>query len=478
MLASGHLDKFLIGGSWVKASGAGRLAVIDPYSEQPFADIAMGEAKDVDLAVAAARQAFRGFARSLPAERRNLLKRILAVYESRLDELARLLSVEMGGPLRRTRGYQVEAGREHLREIIRVMDHYPFRERRGGTLILREPVGVCGLITPWNAPIGQILSKVAPAIAAGCTMVLKPSEVSPLSAILLAEVMQEAGTPAGVFNLVQGDGAAVGVALSHHPDIDMMSFTGSTRAGIRVAQAAAETVKRVHQELGGKSANILLPDVDVEAAVRQGVLGCYGNSGQSCIAPCRLLVPAALHDRAIAAAKQTAENIKLGDPLDLATDLGPLVSAQQYRRVQQLIEAGIAEGARLVTGGTGRPNHLPQGYFVRPTIFADVTPDMRIARDEIFGPVLTIHRYGDIEDAISLANDTPYGLAAYVQSQDAGQADYVASRLRAGCVYVNYTAPDYGAPFGGYGQSGNGREYGEWGLEAFIELKSVVGIGN
>ncbi|MFC5315165.1 aldehyde dehydrogenase family protein [Azospirillum rugosum] len=464
-----------IDGAWVAPQGGTSHAVINPATEEPVARIALGTAADVDLAVAAARRAFPAFAGSSRADRIALLRRVADVFATRREEMARILTMEMGGPLKRTLGYQTAAGQTHLDEIVRVLETYRFEERRGRTVIRREPIGVCGLITPWNAPVMQILTKVAPALAAGCTMVLKPSELAPFSAMLFTEILHEAGVPKGVFNLVNGDGPTVGEALARHPDVDMISFTGSTRAGVRVAEAAAPTVKRVHQELGGKAANILLPDSDLEEAVVRGVQSCFGNSGQSCIAPARLLVPKDQANRAAAIAAAAAETLRVGDPMDPATDLGPLVSRAQFDRVQELIAAGIAEGATLVAGGLGRPDGLTRGYFARPTVFADVVPGMLIEREEIFGPVVTIIAYDSVEQAIAIANDTPYGLAAYVQSRDPSRAEAVAARLRCGYVYLNGAGPDYSAPFGGWKQSGNGREYGEWGLDAFLELKTVVG---
>jgi aldehyde dehydrogenase (NAD+) len=381
----------------------------------------------------------------------------------------------MGAPLKMGYDLQSARGSHHLAKMIEVLQEYRFEEPQGTTMIAREPIGVVGLITPWNWPINQIVCKVAPAIAAGCTMVLKPSEIAPLNAIIWSEVMDAAGVPAGVYNMVQGEGGVVGHAMSSHPDIDMMSFTGSTRAGILVAQAAAPTVKRVAQELGGKSANILLPDVDFQSAVTKGVTSMMINSGQSCSAPTRMFVPADRQDEVKAIAKAAAEKITVGDVTDQGTYMGPVVSEAQFNKVQRLIQAGIDEGAELVTGGLGRPSSLNRGYFVRPTIFASVRNDMTIAREEIFGPVLAILPYADEAEAIRLANDTPYGLAAYVQSGDLAHARKVGAQIRAGGVHLNYPAMDTGAPFGGYKQSGNGREYGKWALDEFLEVKAIVG---
>jgi len=468
--------KFYIGGTWVCASNRETIEVLNPATEEPIAWLALGNVADVDAAVEAARGSFESYARTSVAERQALLRRIADGLAARREELAQLLTMEMGAPITRALSYQAATAVAHIEEAIRVLEHYGFDSTRGGTRILREPIGVCAMITPWNAPIMQIVSKVAPALATGCTSVLKASEESPFSAILFAEILHEAGTPPGVFNLLHGTGPVVGAALSRHRLVDMVSFTGSTRAGIEVAKAAAETVKRVHQELGGKSANILLDDVlDLETSVSRGVVACYGNSGQSCIAPDRMLVPAHLYEQAIEIAKRTAASIVVGDPMSPATQMGPLVNRTQFDKVQKLIEAGIAEGAQLVAGGLGRPDGLDRGYFTRPTVFAGVKPGMTVEREEIFGPVLSLISYDSEDEAIRIANGTDYGLAAYVQSSDPARATAVGRRLRAGYVYANYAPPDYSAPFGGYKQSGNGREYGEWGFEAFVEMKSIVG---
>jgi aldehyde dehydrogenase (NAD+) len=467
--------KFYIDGAWVEPASPALLDVIDPSTEEPFEQIALGSAADVDRAVAAAQAAFPAWSVSTRAARLDLLRRILDIYTSRIDEVAATLSREMGAPLKFARDSQAGTGTAHLLRMIEVLETYSFEWMHGTTLIAREPVGVCGLITPWNWPINQIVCKVAPAIAAGCTMVLKPSEVAPLNAVLFAEILHEAGTPNGVFNLVQGEGATVGEAMSAHPGIDFMSFTGSTRAGILVARAAATTVKRVAQELGGKSANILLPDADLQSAVIRGVAGVFGNSGQSCNAPTRMFVPADRHEEAKEIARAAAGRFVVGDPRNKRTNLGPVVSEVQFNKIQRLIQAGIDEGAELVTGGPGRPEGLNRGYYVRPTVFAGVRNDMTIAREEIFGPVVSILPYGSEDEAIDLANDTVYGLAAYVQSSDLAHARRVAARLRAGNVHINYPPWDTAAPFGGYKQSGNGREYGKWGLEEFLETKAVIG---
>jgi aldehyde dehydrogenase (NAD+) len=467
--------KFYIDGAWVDPVTPAYLEVIDPSNEEAFTQIAVGSAADVDRAVAAAKAAFPRFSQTSREERLALLERLLAAYKARHEQVAQILKREMGAPITLARNAQAAIGVGHLMQMIKTLREYHFDEVRGGTLITKEPIGVCGLITPWNWPINQIVCKVAPALAAGCTMVLKPSEIAPLNAILFAEAVHEAGVPKGVFNLVNGDGPTVGAAMSAHPDIDMMSFTGSTRAGILVAKAAADTVKRVSQELGGKSANILLPDVDFQTAVTKGVAGVFVNSGQSCNAPTRMFVPVERADEVRAIAKEAAASFTVGDPQDEANKLGPVVSRVQFDKIQDLIQSGIAEGADLVIGGPGRPEHLNRGYYVRPTVFAGVTQDMRIAKEEIFGPVLSILTYKTEEEVIRMANDTVYGLAAYVQSSDVSHARRVASRMRAGNVYINYPAWDSAAPFGGYKQSGNGREYADFGLEEFLEIKGVVG---
>ena len=470
-----HNLQFFIDGRWVDPVEPKTLDVIDPSTEEAFAQISLGSKADVDRAVAAAKAAFASFSRTSPAERRDLLRKVVEVYNKRAEDLALAVSREMGAPLEFSRDAQVYVGRAHLAKMVEVLDGFSFTHRKGTSLVVKEAVGVVGLITPWNWPLNQITCKVGPALAAGCTMVLKPPEIAPMDAIIFAEILEEAGVPKGVFNLVNGDGPTVGQAMASHPDIDMMSFTGSTRAGILVAKAAADTVKRVHQELGGKSANILLPDVDLETAVIKGVAGCFGNSGQSCNAPTRMFVPRAMHEDAKAIAKRAADTFKVG-PADAAdTNLGPVVSQVQFDKIQDLIQSGIDEGATLVTGGPGRPADLNRGYYVRPTVFADVTPQMRIAREEIFGPVLSIMPYDSEADVVAEANNTPYGLASYIQSKDIGKAREVATLMRTGNVHINYPAWDAGMPFGGYKQSGNGREYAEYGLEDFLEIKGIAG---
>ncbi len=467
--------KFYINGQWVDPATPKTCDVINPATEEAFATISMGSAADVNKAVAAAKAAFPAFSRTTREERMALLQKIMGVYQARYDEIAETISKEMGAPIWLSKAAQAATGLGHFAKTLDILKDYTFEEDRGQTRIVREPVGVCGFITPWNWPINQIVCKVAPALAAGCTMVLKPSEVAPLNAHLLAEIMDEAGVPAGVFNLVDGDGIEVGATLSAHPDVDMMSFTGSTRAGIEVAKAAAPTVKRVAQELGGKSANIILEDADLQSAVAGGVMGVMNNSGQSCNAPTRMLVPAAKHDEALKIAAATAEKVTVGDPFAEGVKIGPVVSEVQFNKIQDLIQKGIDEGATLVAGGTGRPEGFNKGYFVRPTIFGGVTNDMTIAREEIFGPVLTILPYKDEAEAVSIANDTVYGLSGYVSSGSIEHARDVASQLRTGNVHLNGAGPDFGAPFGGYKQSGNGREWGEFGFEEFLEVKAVLG---
>ncbi|MBH0237948.1 aldehyde dehydrogenase family protein [Methylobrevis albus] len=469
--------KFYIDGAWVDPVVPKTLDVIDPATEAAYTAISIGSAADVDKAVAAAKAAFPGFALTSREERLALLRRVLDLYNERYEEIAVAVSHEMGAPMGFAREAQAWAGQVHLEATIKALEDFAFESQRGTTRVVREPIGVVGLITPWNWPLNQIVCKVAPAIAAGCTMVLKPSEIAPISGIVFAEIMDAAGTPKGVFNLVNGDGPGVGQALAAHPDVDMMSFTGSTRAGIMVAKTAADTVKRVAQELGGKSPNIVLPDADLASAVTEGVNACFANSGQSCDAPTRLLVPADRHDEALAIAKAAAEAHVTGDPRTEGTGLGPVVSKVQFDKIQRLIEAGIAEGATLVTGGPGKPDGLDTGYYIRPTVFGGVTQAMTVAREEIFGPVLAILPYGDLDEAVEMANDTVYGLAAYIAATDLDAARALARRLRAGTVNINYPAWDTHAPFGGFKQSGNGREYADWAIHDFLEVKGIVGHG-
>jgi aldehyde dehydrogenase (NAD+) len=472
-----HAHEFYIDGAWVAPLGSDLIDVIDPSSEAVIAQVAMGNEADAVRAIEAAQRAFGEWSQSSRETRLALLQRVLAVYQRRAQEIADSLSAEMGAPLGMALANQTGSGAAHLQTMIEVLADYQFSHLQGSTQVVREAIGVVGMITPWNWPLNQIICKVAPALAAGCTMVLKPSEVAPLNALLFAEVMHEAGVPAGVFNLVNGDGPTVGECLARHPGVDMISITGSTRAGVLVAKAAADTVKRVHQELGGKSANIILDDADLASAVHQGVLECFDNSGQSCNAPTRMLVPMARLQDAIGFARAAAESVKVGAATAEGSDLGPVVSQVQFERIQRLIAAGIDEGAQLVAGGLGRPDGQSRGFFVRPTVFACERNDMSIVREEIFGPVLTLQGYDDEAHAIALCNDTPYGLAAYVQCADLARGRRIARQLRVGNVYINYPAWDTRAPFGGFKQSGNGREYGEYGLDDFLEIKGVVGYG-
>jgi aldehyde dehydrogenase (NAD+) len=471
-----NLSKFYINGEWVAPLGGTTMGVENPATEEIVAQVALGTVADADRAIAAARAAFDGFTGWTAADRIALLEAILAEYNKRYEEFAVAMSTEMGAPMAWAREAQAWAGQVHLEATIKAAKEFHWEQMRGDTLLVREGIGVCALITPWNWPMNQIACKVGPAIAAGCTMVLKPSEIAPLSGVLFAEVCHAAGVPAGVFNMVNGTGPEVGARMSSHPEVDMVSFTGSTRAGVQVATAAAPTVKRVAQELGGKSANIILPSADLAAAVRGGVEGCFGNTGQSCDAPTRMFVPAGRMDEALAVAQEAAEAVVVGDPKDPAVTMGPLVSKLQFDKVQALIQKGINEGATLVAGGVGRPVGVNRGWFVRPTVFGHVTNDMTIAREEIFGPVLSVIGYDTVDDAVAMANDTVYGLAAYVQGETK-EAVAVARRLRAGQISLNYPAWDTFAPFGGYKQSGNGREYADWGIHDFCEVKAIVGHG-
>jgi len=467
--------QFYIDGKWVDPVTPKTLDVINPATEEPIGQISLGSKADVDKAVKAARRAFETFSRTTKEERLALLQKVLEVYQRRYGEFAETISLEMGAPMWLSKAAQAATGVAHLNQTIKILKDFEFTKTQGTTAIVHEPVGVVGMITPWNWPVNQVMCKAAPAIAAGCTMVLKPSEIAPLNAMLIADVFHEAGVPAGVFNLVNGDGPTVGEAMSAHPGIDMMSFTGSTRAGIAVAKGSADTVKRVTQELGGKSANIILEDADLKKAVSGGVTSCFMNSGQSCNAPTRMFVPRGKQNEAIAIAKATAEAVKVADPFAEGMNMGPVVSEAQFNKIQGLIKKGIDEGATLVTGGLGRPEGLNRGYFVRPTVFANVTNSMTIAREEIFGPVLSILPYDTEEEAIQQANDTPYGLSGYVQSGSIDHARKVASRLRTGNVHLNGAGADFNAPFGGYKQSGTGREWGEHGFKEFLEVKAVLG---
>jgi len=469
--------QFYINGEWVDPVKPNTFDVINPATEEVCAHISLGSEEDVNRAVAAAKAAFQTFSRTSVKERIELLESCVEVYQKYYNDIADAIREEMGAPKELAAGAQAYTGLGHLQEAAKVLKTFKFEEDLGPHRVFKEPIGVCGLITPWNWPVNQISCKVAPALAVGCTMVLKPSEVAPLSAYLYAKVMDEAGVPAGVFNLVNGDGPVVGTALSKHPDVDMMSFTGSTRAGTLVAQNAAPTVKRVTQELGGKSPNIVLEDADLEKAVTGGVLHMYNNTGQSCNAPSRMLVPRAKLAEAEAIAARVSESVVVGDPAADGTTMGPVVSEVQFNKIQGLIEKGVSEGAKVVTGGPGRPDGISKGYFIRPTVFSDVNNDMTVAREEIFGPVLVMIPYDSEEEAIRIANDTPYGLAGYVQSEDIKHAREVASRIRAGNVHINGASGGFDVPFGGFKQSGNGREWGAHGFTDFLEIKAVEGYG-
>ena len=472
---SAAYNKFFINGKWIEPAGRSTLDVINPATEKAFATISLGNADDVDSAAKAAKSAFASWSNSSIEERKEIISNIIGGLKSRSDEMATAISSEMGAPMGLSKTAQVGSGLGHFMNVLSILENFEFEEIRGTTKIVKEPAGVCGFITPWNWPLNQIACKVAPAIAAGCTMVLKPSEIAPISAYILTEIIAESGLPAGVFNLVNGDGLTVGAAISGHPDIDLVSFTGSTRAGREVAKAAADGIKRVTQELGGKSANIILNDVpDFARAVSGGVAGCFGNSGQSCNAPTRMLVPQSRMEEAINAAKAAAAKSVVGDPSAESTRMGPVVSEIQFNKIQTLIQKGIDEGADLIAGGPARPEGLEEGYFVRPTIFANVSNDMTIAREEIFGPVLSIIGYKDDDDAVSIANDTDYGLSGYV-SGEPEHAQAIARKLRTGNVHINGAGPDFSAPFGGYKQSGNGREWGIEGFEEFLETKAMMG---
>lgn len=475
-MISANMTKFYINGAWVEPISTKRIGVENPATEEIVCEVAIGNEADADRAIAAARAAFDAYTVWPVQKRIDLVKRILAVYNARYEDFAQAMSTEMGAPMEWARGAQAWAGQVHIEATIKAAEEMVWEYSRGTTRIIHEGIGVCALITPWNWPMNQIACKVAPALIAGCTMVLKPSEIAPLSGVLFAEVCHEAGVPPGVFNLVNGDGPGVGARISAHPDVDMVSFTGSTRAGTAVAAAAAPTVKRVAQELGGKSANIILPSADLAAAVQSGVNAIMSNTGQSCDAPTRMFVQRSQQAEALAIAKATAEEIVPGDPQAEGTTMGPLISKTQYEKVQRLIQAGMDEGATLVTGGLGRPAGLNRGWFVKPTIFGDVTHEMTISKEEIFGPVLSILPYDSVDDAVRMANDTVYGLAAYVAGP-VEEAIPVARRLRAGTVNLNYPDWDTSAPFGGYKQSGNGREYADWGIHDFCEVKGIVGYG-
>ena len=469
------LTKFYINGEFTDPSSNETLGIINPATEEEIGIVALGSIEDVDTAVYSARKAFSVSSKLSKTDRLDILKTVRENYKKRFNDLSEAIRLEMGAPIKLAEGAQAATGLGHLKTAIRVLENHEFEYKHGDYIVREEPIGVCGLITPWNWPINQIVSKVAPAFAAGCTVILKPSEIAPLSAMIIAEIMHESKIPAGMFNLVNGLGNIVGEAMSAHKDIDMMSFTGSTRGGVAVATASAATVKRVSQELGGKSANIILDDDSFTKSITNGVTHVMSNTGQSCNAPTRMLVPLSRHDEALDIAKKSVENIKVGKPDDKNTDLGPLVSITQYNKVQNLIEKGIEEGAQLVSGGKGKPDGFEKGYYVKPTIFGNVSNNMIIAKEEIFGPVLSIIPYDDIEHAVSIANDTVYGLAAYVTGEDQKKCLEVARELRAGQISLNYGSSGPSAPFGGYKQSGNGREKAEWGLDEFLEIKAIMG---
>ncbi len=470
------LDKrqFYIDGKWVDPVTPKDFPVINPATEEEFAVISMGSEEDVNKAVAAAKAAFPSYSSTSKDERIALLENIRAVYERRIDEFASLISQEMGAPATLAKNAQAPVGVGHLDGVLNALKDMEFRETAAnGDTIQREPIGVCGLITPWNWPMNQVVLKVVPALAAGCTMVLKPSELTPLDAMLYAEVLEEAGVPKGVFNLVNGDGPVVGAALSRHPDVAMMSFTGSTRGGRAVSQDAAINIKRVTLELGGKSPNIVFADADLEKAVTRGARHCFQNTGQSCNAPTRMLVERSAYDQAVEIATKVAQGQAVGDPSEEGKHIGPLASQMQFDRVQSMIQTGMDEGAELVAGGPGKPDGFDKGYYVKPTVFAGVSNDMQIAQEEIFGPVLSIIPFENEDQAVEIANDTPYGLAAQIQTSDLEKADRVASRLRAGMVHINGVDMNWGSPFGGYKMSGVGREGGAFGIEDYLEVKAI-----
>ncbi len=470
-----NLNKFYINGEWVEPVEKQSIEVINPASEKIIGNVSIGSEADVDKAVKAARKAFNSYSKTKVSERLELLTNIRNLYKKRFDDIASAIQSEMGAPVNLARGSQATVGLSHLKTAIRVLENHTFEFNHGSYVVRHEPIGVCGLITPWNWPINQVVSKLAPCLASGCTAILKPSEIAPLSAMVIAEIFHEAGVPNGVFNLINGLGPVVGEAMSSHSGIDMMSFTGSTRGGIAVAKSSANTVKRVCQELGGKSPNIILDDESFVESVTDGVKSCMSNTGQSCNAPTRMIVPVSRYSEAIEIAKEANSKIVTGDPSSENTDVGPLVSKVQFDKVQNLIQSGMENGAKLITGGLGKPDGLEVGYYVKPTIFSDVTNDMEIAREEIFGPVLSIMSYSSFEEAIEIANDTEYGLAAYVTGSDKNELMNYARQLNAGQIHLNYGSAGSDAPFGGYKQSGNGREKAEWGLEEYLEVKAIMG---
>ena len=473
-----NLGKFYIAGQWVAPRSQANMPVLNPANERQIGIVPLGDAADVDAAVAAAVSAFPAYSQTRKSERVALLQSLMKVTQSRFEDLAQAMRMEMGAPITMAREAQADAAIGHLQGFMDALAELVERETlSNGDILLREPIGVCGLITPWNWPMNQIALKVIPALATGCCCVLKPSEHTPISAMIYAEIIDAAGFPPGVFNLVQGDGPTVGAALSRHKDVQMMSFTGSTRAGTAVTRDAAETVKRVTLELGGKSPNLVFADCDLEAQVSASVAECIYNTGQSCDAPTRLLAQRSCYEAVLEIAKRAAEATEVGDPAQEGAHIGPLFDRIQFDRVQAMIKVGLEEGARLLAGGLGRPEGIDAGWFVKPTIFCDVSNDMRIAQEEIFGPVLVIIPFEDEAEAIEIANDTPYGLAAYLQTGDPARAERVAARLRVGAIHINGGGFNYGSPFGGYKQSGNGREGGMMGLEDYLETKTLHGLG-
>ena len=471
-----NYNKFFINGKWVEPNSKDTLPVINPANEEVICHISLGNKFDLDNAVNSARKAFISYSKSSKEDRISILDRIISSYKKRMDELSKAITIEMGAPKTLSEKAQVPSGLGHFMKAKKILENFSFEKEVNSSIVLKEPVGVCGLITPWNWPLNQIACKVAPALAAGCTMILKPSEEAPLSAIILAEIIEESKLPEGVFNLINGNGNELGVSMSKHPGIDMMSFTGSTRAGISVAKNSADTVKRVTQELGGKSANIILDDVDFTKTVAKGIFHCMNNTGQSCNAPTRMLIPADKMDEAINISKETVLKLKVGDPQDERISVGPVVNKTQFLKIKEYISKGVEEGATLVTGGEDNIKENEKGYFINPTIFANVTKDMTIFKEEIFGPVLSIISYDSEEEAIDIANDSIYGLSGYISSNNTDKAKQFASKLRTGMVHINYAPVDQSLPFGGYKMSGNGREWGEYGIEDFLETKAIIGI--
>lgn len=470
-----NLRKFYIDGEWVEPLQARDLPVENPATGEQVATTVLGGAQDVERAIAAARNAFESFSQTTREERLEMMERLLACYMERYDEVAEAITMEMGAPISFSKAAQADTGRGHIQAAIDALREFQFEEDTRNAKVVREPIGVCGFICPWNWPINQIACKVAPALAAGCTMVMKPSQVAPLSAYLFADICHQAGLPKGVFNMVNGSGAEVGHILSTHPDVDMVSVTGSTRVGASVSKDAADSIKRVALELGGKSPHLILDDADMEKAVKWGVFNCFENSGQSCNAPTRMLVPQSRYEEALEIAQRIAAKVQVGDPTQEGRHIGPMASQSQYDTTQKYIQIGIDEGARLLCGGLGKPEGFDIGHYARPTIFADVRNDMTIAQEEIFGPVLSIIPYSDEEEGIALANDTIYGLAGYIHGGDMQRNRRVARRIKAGMIHINGAYQDYDAPFGGYKQSGNGREWGEYALHDFLEIKAING---